>query len=108
MQDLQKSTAPTAEVIPFPRSPALPLAGDDQPLEQALNAARLACLHLGNKIEAVILELERSVANLSIALESNPAASAENARKLSEIKGQLAVARFMIATLPQLPPQGRV
>ncbi|HYD15533.1 MAG TPA: hypothetical protein VEA77_03950 [Hyphomicrobium sp.] len=99
MQQNAESTAQTAEIIPFPRQ-----APVDRPenvlLEHTIEAARAACLHLGSKMELVIADLERNVTKLSAALDGSPgAATAENLKKLSQIKGQLAVARYMIQTL---------
>jgi hypothetical protein len=99
MQQNLESPARTAEIIPFPRQTFV-VRPEDILLEPTIAAARAVCLHLGNKMEIVIADLERGVTRLSAAIEGSPgAATAANMNKLAQIKNQLAVARYMIQTL---------
>lgn len=88
-----------AQLIEFPKR-QIQSAPDSQTLEQSIERAVVACLSLGSKFEGMIADLERSLTVLSSVMTREPGGlSSENARKLDELKDQLARARSMIQTV---------
>lgn len=88
-----------AQLIEFPKRQVQP-APDSQTLEQSIERAVLACLSLGSKFEGMIADLEKSLSILTAVMTREPGGlSSENARKLDELKDQLARARSMIQTV---------
>lgn len=85
-----------ARVIEFPRRAASDGA-ERMTLEQSLDKAATACLELGAKFERIVTDLEKSLSALSVAMCNQPTgARLDNARKIAELKEQLARARSLL------------
>ena len=85
-----------AQVIEFPQRSS-PGSTAAPTLQQSIDQAVVACRELGAKFEGIVADLERSLNILSRAMSQSPTGtSPENARKILELKEQLARARLML------------